>query len=92
MLANYSKKDMSFKIKWIIDEDASEEYEFEFLNDEKDEENNWFTIDIREKGCKPIKVSEGQKIHVCAKVMKEEHRPVYYGTNRGYDDYKDIEG
>lgn len=56
------------------------------MNDEKHEEKKWWTIDIRNLGEKPIKVSEGTHIHVKAKVDCDDNRRCFYGYN-GYKDY-----
>lgn len=79
ILANYNNKDMKIKFQWKIGEEQSEEYELDFPDGEKDEEKKWHTIDIRNVGCKPIKVNEGERIHVKAKVGSDETRRCFYG-------------
>lgn len=50
-----------------------------FSDGDKDAEKKWFTIDIREVGVKPIKVNEGEVIHVKCKVGDDEMRRCFYG-------------
>ena len=52
---------------------------------EKHEEKKWFEFKLSDLGLKPIKVNEGQEIHVMAKVVSDayESRRCLYGYN-GY--------
>jgi len=79
LFANYNGKDIKVKIQWKIDEEQSEEFEMEFADGSKDAEKKWHTIDIRDVGVKPIKVNEGQVIHVKTKVDDDEMRRCFYG-------------
>ena len=79
LFANYNGKDIKVKIQWKIDEEQSEEFELEFADGSKDAEKKWHTIDIRDVGVKPIKVNEGQVIHVKTKVDDDEMRRCFYG-------------
>ena len=57
--SNYEKMDMKLKIKWYIDDEKSEEYDIELPDAEKDPENYWHEVYLKDFGCKPISVSEG---------------------------------
>jgi hypothetical protein len=59
-------------------------------DDEKDPEKKWFTIDIRELGIKPIKVNEGDKIHVLTRVGNDEQRRCFYGYSGSQSRYSEI--
>jgi hypothetical protein len=80
LFANYNGNDMQVKIQYAIgDGEKSEEYERLFADSEKDPEKKWFTIDLREFGIKPIKVNEGERIHVKCKVGTDDQRRCFYG-------------
>ena len=79
LFANYNNKDMKVKVQWKIDEEQSDEYELEFPDGSKDPDRKWHTIDIRDCGVKPIKVNEGQVIHVKTKVDNDDMRRCFYG-------------
>lgn len=97
---NYHKKDMDLKIKWAIGPSGadymSEVHDLKVVQDEVDQEMNWFTVDIRDYGEKPIKVSEGTHIHVLEQQTKDDYelRRVNYGCNgdkRYYSELPDQE-
>jgi hypothetical protein len=80
IFANYNSKDVTCMVQWQIGEESkSEEYEVELIDSEKDEEKKWFTVDIRDLGQKPIKVSEGTQITVKVKVTNDDNRRCFYG-------------
>ena len=68
----------------------SEEYELEFADSAKDPERKWHTIDIRDVGVKPIKVNEGQVIHVKTKVDNDDMRRCFYGYSGNQTRYSVI--
>ena len=60
ILAHYNQKDCNYIVKWIIDEDKSDEYKISRADGDKDPEHKWHTINLKEDcGAKPIKVQEG---------------------------------
>ena len=78
---------MKMKFKWWIDEDESDEYgPLDLLDAEKDPEKKWFEISLKNDfGIKPIKVNEGQEIHITLMSELSDYR-----MNRcfyGYDGY-----
>ena len=63
------------------------------MDEDKNPDKKWQTIDLQEKcGIKPIKVSEGSKIHIMVKVANDDMRRCYYGTSGYRDQYSKIEG
>jgi hypothetical protein len=83
LFANYNGKDISYKVAWRIGKDGvkSDEHEVSFLDSEKDPEKKWNTVDLRKLGVKPIRVSEGEHIHVMAKIVEgtDDARRCFYG-------------
>ena len=90
LFANYNCKDIVFKIQWHLgkegEEYASEEYEVELKDSDKDTEKKWWLIDIRDVGEKPLKVRDGTYLHIKVKVDSDDNRRCHYGYN-GYKDY-----
>jgi hypothetical protein len=91
VMANYNGKDLTYKIKWSIDDEMSEEYEVSKVDSEKDPDRKWHSINLSEIGVKPIKVSEGQKIHCLIKVTNDDVRRCLYGYSGYKDRYSVIE-
>jgi hypothetical protein len=60
------------------------------IDAEKDSEKKWHTIDIREFGVKPIRVAEGERIHVKCKVANDDQRRCFYGYSGSQDKYSVI--
>lgn len=83
ILQHYDKKDVTYKIKWVIDTEESEWHDYFCPIADKDEEKNWHEIKLANIGVKPIKVSEGQDIHCLMKVSKDDERRTTYGSG-GY--------
>ena len=58
---------MKLEVKWALGEEGgdyeSEWFEVNLEHAARDTEKNWFTIDIRDFGEKPIKCREGDHIH-----------------------------
>ena len=84
-MANYNNKDVTYKVKWNIRDESSEEYEVFKADGEKDPEKKWHEINIKDLGCKPVKCEEGDKIHCLIKVTDDDVRRCFYG----YSGYKD---
>ena len=59
ILANPDGKNITYIVKWAIDSDSSENHTVETMDADKDPENKWQTIQIKDLGFKPIKVNEG---------------------------------
>jgi len=60
IMSSYNNKDMTYKIRWVIDDDEScEEYEWSFPDADKDPEKKWFEVKLSDFGISPIKVDEG---------------------------------
>ena len=57
--SNYEKKDMLYKFKWQIDNEAYDEVDYDIADEQKDPEKLWFEINLKDLGHKPINVSEG---------------------------------
>jgi hypothetical protein len=73
---------MDLKVQWQIGEHGEKSEEFELLvTDDQKCERKWHTIDIRQFGVKPIKVAEGERIHVKCKVGSNDQRRCFYGYN-----------
>lgn len=90
---NYFGVKMELIVKWIINDEASEEYELELLHEERDEENHWHTFDIASVGMKPIKCNEGDRIDCCLKVkVSNDMKKCIYGYQGYKDKYSKIEG
>lgn len=94
MFGSYDKKDVKIKVQWVIGEEKSEEYQILNLDSEKDPEKKWFTIDIRQFGEKPVKVSEGTMIHCKIRCESDdyEQRRCFYGYDGAKTQYSVIEG
>lgn len=70
----------------------SPEYEVEFPVDQGDPEKKWLTFDMRTVGETPIKVPEGQHIHVKVKAKTNDYsRHSHYGYSGYRDTYSKIE-
>jgi len=86
IMGNYHSKDMTYTVKWVIDEIESEEYTVEFTeSNDLDSEFKWYEVRLKDCGCKPPKVEESGKIDILIKCVKgeREYRRSYYGHN-GY--------
>ena len=59
------------------------------MDADKDPDNNWFTFKLKDVGVPPIKVSEGQEIHCCLKVMNDDYRRTWYGQG-GYKEHYSV--
>ena len=81
VFANYNGEDVDLKFKWKIGDDGehSEEFKQVYADSDKDPDRKWFTIDIRDFGVKPIKVGEGERLHVMAAVNNDNCRRCFYG-------------
>lgn len=92
LFANFNGTDMDLKVQWQIGEqgEKSDEYELKMSDSDKEPEKKWFTIDIREFGVKPIKVNEGERIHVKCKVGNDEQRRCFYGYSGNKEKYSVI--
>ena len=51
---------------------------------DKDPEGKWHEFTLKAVGAKPMKVSEGQKIHCCTRVANDDCRGCWYGHG-GYE-------
>jgi hypothetical protein len=58
-------------VKWAIDGAESDQHRLPCQDAQKDPEKKWHTIDIKEFGIKPIKVSSGAKIDCMVKVESD---------------------
>jgi len=64
LMSNYEKIDMKVKIRWQIEGDEPcEDIFLELPDADKDPDNRWHEIYIKDHGHRPINVSEGLKIH-----------------------------
>lgn len=93
--ANYYSKDNQLIFQWNLgdrgEDYESEEYTVEFLAAEKEEGKFWHSFDIRSVGAKPLKVAEGQAIHVKVKATKEDDfRKLHYGYSGEKDTYSTL--
>ena len=86
-MGNYHKKDMKYKIKWVIDGEESEEHTIEVKEAEDRIENKWYLFRLKDLGVKPIKVSDGGKIDICMKCCSDDYE--YRRTSYGYHGYQD---
>lgn len=51
IMGNYHNKNMSYSVKWVIDDVESEEYEIERSDaDDKDQEKKWFEVTLEDLG------------------------------------------
>ena len=48
IIGNYHSVNMHIKIKWMIDDHESEEYEYHCLDEQKDPVKKWFEIYLRD--------------------------------------------
>lgn len=85
VMASYNNMDCKYKVQWSIDDEKSEEYEIEKADGDKDPEKKWHEIRLSDFGVKPIKISEGTKLHCKIKVCSDDYRRCYYGYS-GYQD------
>ena len=83
--AHYNGTDVTYRFKWKIDDELSDEQTLECKDGEKEPVKKWHVVDIKELGFKPIKVMEGQKIDIMIKVANDNMRRCFYGTG-GYRD------
>jgi hypothetical protein len=89
---NYFGNQMKLKVKWIIGEEHSEEFELELNHEERDLENHWHTFELQSVGEKAVVVEEGQEIHCLIKVMdSSDMRKCIYGYNGYKDRYSKFE-
>ena len=92
VLAHYNQKDCSYKFKYKIDEELSEELTITCQDGNEDPEKKWHIIDLTEEfGIKPIRVDEGSKIDIMVKVANDDMRRCYYGTGGYRDAYSKME-
>ena len=86
VMTNYHEKDWTLIVKWRIGDQGedyvSDDHTIELPYSEKDVEKKWQTIDIRQLGVKPLKVSEGIKIHCMIKVDRDDS--TYLRCRYGY--------
>ena len=91
--ASHARKTMKLVYWWFIDGEKSEEYPVDLEPENADPEKNWHEIDIRELGCSPIFVGEGQKIEIVFKSREEGYdgnNYMIYGN--GGDSFREIDG
>jgi hypothetical protein len=89
---NYYGNLMKMKVKWVIGEEHSEEFDIELNHEERDQENYWHTFELKSVGQKPIVVDEGCSIHCCIKVMESnDMKKCIYGYNGYKDRYSKFE-
>ena len=92
VMAGYDGIDISYKVKWVIDEVESEEYtkEIKFEGD-VDQEKKWFEIRLSDFDCKAPKVPAGGKIDILLGAdcePREYHkRRTFYGYDGEKNDY-----
>ena len=58
MMANYNRKDVTYNVKWYIDDEQSEVYEIQKAFDDADPEKKWYDISLKDMGVKPVKVND----------------------------------
>ena len=80
---NQENKDMQLLFKWYIDEDESGEYEYDVSAADQDSEKKWHSVYLKELGTKPIRLTEGQKLHLCMRSRTVDDVRCYYGAE-GY--------
>lgn len=83
IFCNYNQKDVKYKVQICYDQEQPEEiYEVEKAYADRDQEKRTFDITLKELGLKPVKVSEGTKIHIIVwiTVYESEVRRHYYGS------------
>ena len=59
ILANPNGKDQTFIVMWVIEDEKSEEFTVETTDGDKDPDNKWHEINLKDLGVNPIKVLEG---------------------------------
>ena len=91
-MANYLNKDVGFKFAWAIGDDdplLDPPAEITLMDADKDPQKKWWHVKLKDLGHKPIKVSEGTKIHICVKLIENgtnsEYRHTLFG-DYGYSD------
>ena len=86
VLGHYDNKNVTYKFKYKIDDELSDEFVHAVQDADKDPEKKWHVFNLKELfGIKPIKVEEGGKIDIMIKVENDDMRRCYYGTG-GYSD------
>ena len=93
VFASYDNKDITYNVKWIIgDEDTDPPlHTISFENAQKDE-HRCHTIMLEQLGEKPVKVSEGTKIHCVFKTDNNDTRRCCYGECGSSTYYRNISG
>ena len=90
LASNYHSKDMKLQCKWLIGKDQEKQddgwFDIEVNEADKDPETKWHTVDIRNLGEKPFKVSEGEWIHVVVRQTTDDYE--YRRTFYGYSGYR----
>lgn len=79
LFASYRGHNQTFHIRWKIDDEYSDKYEMSFQHSERDPENNWHEVDIRNLGVAPIFIPSGTKVNVLAYPFEDDMRRTYYG-------------
>lgn len=82
IMGNYHSYDWTLKVKWRVGEDGeASEYSIDLKTADRDPDKRWQTIDIRTLGEKPVKVTEGTKIHCLVKCAHDDgsYMRCYYG-------------
>jgi len=86
LFASYRGHDQTFNIRWKIDNDYSDKFEISFVHSERDPENNWHEVDIRNVGVQPIFVPAGSRLNLLAYPTTDDMRRTFYGDyGRGSD-------
>jgi len=86
ILAHYNNSNVTYKFKFKIDDELSEEYTHVTTDADKDQDKKWHVVNLKELfGIKPIKVCEDGKIDIMVKVANDDMRRTFYGTG-GYRD------
>ena len=93
-MGNYHKHDMTYILKWFIDDEESEEHKVEVKDAEDRIDKKWYLFRLNDLGVKPPKVSEGAKIEILLKCDNDDraHRRTSYGYDGYKDKYDKIEG
>ena len=91
-MSSEERRDITLQVKWDIDGSLSDQHEISFLDGDRCPEKSWHTIDIRNFDVQPIKVHQGQKIHIMMRVTAEHMKYFFYGQYGDQTYYSKIEG
>ena len=85
----YNGNNVIFEVKWKIEGEDSEVYEFDTSEYEINDDGYSYTVDIRKFGCAPVNLESGTSVFVflkCKEVgdVSYEDRQVFYGYG-GYE-------